>query len=508
MVTSETTWTESTADFTETSYSRAADGIWLIGSPILLVLGSVGNILSIAVMTRRSLRETTARLLLIILAFADLLNLYSGLLRHWVRVAFGVDVRELSNASCKIHIYVVYFAVHFESWLLVIITIERFVAVFFPHKSRIFFTQQRAVMAVSFIAVVLLLLNAHFFWTTFMAYDELGGYCDYKPFFDEAWVWIDLFLASLGPFAVMITLNCAIAYKLHQHRKYRREQCVSQRPSEARQSRLTIMLLSVSVTFFITTLPLCIHLILVNGIFLEVTDPQTIASISLSFAICSILAYTNNSINFFLYCMGGQRFRRELVGMCSCRCCHKGVEPDLTVTGNTGYPSDRHDRYGSSGTAEVETIRKDEVDIIKEKLSYSEQGEQSEVTLSREGYIKHVNVDSDMGTELGKDQAITTVATDSGRRTASDTTLNMSDKQSYNSQVVDKEDGQGGEGRRATLSGIRGCLQQVHVVNERMCQSEEHVFDKKGDAERVRNKASLGSNVGGWVNEAVLIGSE
>ena len=44
----------------------------------------------------------------------------------------------------------------------------------------------------------------------------------------------------------------------------------------------------------------------------------------------------NNSINFFLYCMGGNRFRRELAAMC--RCCGRGarqVHPDISQTGTT-----------------------------------------------------------------------------------------------------------------------------------------------------------------------------
>ena len=52
--------------------------VWKVGSPILLAVGTVGNILSILVLTRKKLRKITTMFYLAVLAFADLAVLYTG----------------------------------------------------------------------------------------------------------------------------------------------------------------------------------------------------------------------------------------------------------------------------------------------------------------------------------------------------------------------------------------------------------------------------------------------
>ena len=62
-------------------------------SPVLLLVGTVGNVLSILVMSRRSLRGSQASLYLIVLAVSDIMALYTGLLRHFLHKVFDLDIR-------------------------------------------------------------------------------------------------------------------------------------------------------------------------------------------------------------------------------------------------------------------------------------------------------------------------------------------------------------------------------------------------------------------------------
>ena len=62
--------------------------IWKVVPPILILLGTIGNSLSILVLTRRSIRVSTTALFLTVLACVDLLVLYSGLLRQWLIYLF------------------------------------------------------------------------------------------------------------------------------------------------------------------------------------------------------------------------------------------------------------------------------------------------------------------------------------------------------------------------------------------------------------------------------------
>ena len=76
--------------------------MWRVYPPILLVVGSLGNSMSIAVLSRKGMRRSNAAVYLIVLSVVDLLVLYTGLLRQWIRYYFNTDVRHFGPVSCKV----------------------------------------------------------------------------------------------------------------------------------------------------------------------------------------------------------------------------------------------------------------------------------------------------------------------------------------------------------------------------------------------------------------------
>ncbi|CAG2221375.1 unnamed protein product [Mytilus edulis] len=80
--------------------------------------------------------------------------------------------------------------------------------------------------------------------------------------------------------------------------------------------RMTAMLLSVTFTFIIMTAPKTILFCIRNEVFMflkyNTYDFQEIALYTLITRIADLCMYTNHAINFFLYCVSGQRFRKEM----------------------------------------------------------------------------------------------------------------------------------------------------------------------------------------------------
>ena len=76
--------------------------VWRVCSLGLLVLGTLGNIMSIAVLSRKEMLRSNATVYLIVLSVSDILVLYTGLLRQLIRVFFHVDIRHGGNISCKV----------------------------------------------------------------------------------------------------------------------------------------------------------------------------------------------------------------------------------------------------------------------------------------------------------------------------------------------------------------------------------------------------------------------
>ena len=79
--------------------------------------------------------------------------------------------------------------------------------------------------------------------------------------------------------------------------------------------RLTVMLLTVSFTFLITTLPMNVSIIASAFWNRQSDDLARMSKFQLVFTVAEMLMYLNHSVNFFLYCATGQKFRSEMVRM-------------------------------------------------------------------------------------------------------------------------------------------------------------------------------------------------
>ena len=88
-----------------------------------------------------------------------------------------------------------------------------------------------------------------------------------------------------------------------------------------KEAQLTAMLLAVTFVLLTLTLPQYIRYVL--AVFIDYTSSAHAYSAFMLFVhITNKLYFTNNGINFFLYCIGGSKFREDLRRLCSCCCGH------------------------------------------------------------------------------------------------------------------------------------------------------------------------------------------
>ena len=319
---------------------QASEVIWKVVPPVLILFGSIGNILSIVVLTRKSIRNSATALYLTFLAFSDILVLYTGLLRQWIFYVFEYDIRHLSEAVCKIHLWLVYTSLDFSAWILMALTMERVMATWWPFRARRLCSRLNAAVLIMAILFLLLAINSHFMYgmTHETNVDENGtvstvenclavneGYID---FLRKVWSWIDFGMFCLFPLSVIVVGNiCILANVMRSQRRLsavslQQEETRSRRRSSSGRggkfSSLTAMLLVLNTVFLITTLPISVYNIGYNH-WVYTSNHQTIASLELWWAIVNMLMYTNNSVNFLLYCLSGSRFRKEAKKLfCGC----------------------------------------------------------------------------------------------------------------------------------------------------------------------------------------------
>ena len=317
---------------------KSADYMWKILSPVLILFGSIGSIITVIVLSREKPRKTSTSYYLMALAISDFLALNTGLLRQWIKYAFTVDIREdLSEFGCKLHWCIVYLVTQVSSWMLICVTLERLISTWFPHRRNFICTTRSAIGFVIAVVFILLILNSHYFYGYGTLISTNGTetnytncvplYPAYERFVLYEWVWIDLCIFYLIPVFVLLVGNCAIIYKvISSQRKTRRTivpsitqtgnaQTANTQTTNSKQKRrisqLTITLMLLSAVFFLCITPIVVY---------PIGEPFWKAGASnehLAFlfwweTFANLMMYVNHSINCLLYYLSGTKFRKEV----------------------------------------------------------------------------------------------------------------------------------------------------------------------------------------------------
>ena len=292
--------------------------LWLnrIVFPILFLIGTVGNILSILVFARIKRKMLPISPYLIALAVFDTLILWIDLPRHWIFKSFGYDFRIAHLWLCKTYTFVFFYIIHVAAWIIVVITVHRMITACFPSAKAL--TGNRAMKIVlPCLLVIMAGIYVHMFWTMTLVDDYYGDGSNFticttskEEMHTEIWkafIWIDFTLSSIAPFIIIIVANLVtICRVVCSARDVSRERDVN---------RLTAMVLTISFVFLILTCPLNILYFINDWYALWHTEmPPNVASFVGTFF--NILFYSNSAINFLLYLMTVPAFWRELTKLC------------------------------------------------------------------------------------------------------------------------------------------------------------------------------------------------
>ena len=314
---------------------RVAEDIRLYLPMIFVFVGTFGNLLSLIVLLRPRMRTKSTFAFLTVLAVADTAVLYFMPFRIWVGI-LSEDKFMTHAHVCKFITYTGYVFSEFSAGILVLVTIERFIVVQDPLAGPLMCSVRRAYAAMAVLLAALMSIHMHLFWTVDVSVVELHNHnisicsaaAGHELLIEKVWPWVDILLYSLIPFGGIMTLNALIIRKTHAAGKSRQQLRVPIRrltslSKDEDTTRLTFMLLTLTFTFLVTTIPLCICSI-VTALRLPYTtthNPKTheeLAQQELARAVTQVLMFANHSMNFFLYCLTGNKFRQELRQLLCC----------------------------------------------------------------------------------------------------------------------------------------------------------------------------------------------
>jgi hypothetical protein len=276
----------------------------------------------IGVMTRKHNRENSTCFLMAVLSVVDLLANVALLPLQWLPTAMAPHL--MTSTYCGISSYIINTLSVSSIVVLTYMTAQRVNCVYCPLEARAILsnikrTRRTVIGLLLFVVVWVIPL------TFTMVRKEPTGhnwdirFCTSK--YQHATIFkiymaAEAVLFSLVPFGIILGSNIAILVKMNAAVK---ERARLQHTMEKNESSRTKMLLLISFAFLILVAPLRVIYLVSISIRRVSTTPVTEAKLDLAIVIGFQLLFLNNSVNFYLYILGGgKKFKSDLKSLCTC----------------------------------------------------------------------------------------------------------------------------------------------------------------------------------------------
>ena len=301
----------------DTNFQRANESVvpnlvMVLPSLLFSAIGIIANTLVIIVIVKGSLSHMVFMSILMLLAITDnvTLCLSNLLLRELFGRIFGESI-----LSCQILTFLAPCSGLFSSWLIVLVSVERFIAVFFPLKVHIYFTLKRSYILMALVAIMSCISSVSYLFVVNIDVEDGYPYCQYKwesVNFGLAHMILSALLYSILPFSIISILNILIVSRLRSKPKFNVQ---NPKRVSSRDKSLVIMMFAICIVFAVTTFPISLSMLITSAI-QHVPDRNAFSEWFYVFSL--VLANINHCVNFFFYCITGTVFRKALFRLFRC----------------------------------------------------------------------------------------------------------------------------------------------------------------------------------------------
>ena len=304
-VTSRDSFMEEVRIFTLFKIATFINTYWF---PVLVPIGLVGNTLSFIVMIKPNNRKMSTCIYMATISVNDNLLM---LLCCYDYLVSALQVHERNLIECQLISVVFLFTLQNCTYLILVMTIDKYIAIRLPHKAATYSTPGRTKWIVVGLCVCVFIYNIpHFFLS-----HVIGGQCfaySVDKLITKVYSWFSFVLNAVIPFTMLIHMNYVIVKTVrNSHKSYIANGMKTRSTTmKSAESQLTIMLLLVTTLFFILLCPTYIRFIYL--LLTEQDTPRQYANSMFLYQITSKLYTTNSGINFLLYCISGKKFRNDL----------------------------------------------------------------------------------------------------------------------------------------------------------------------------------------------------
>lgn len=282
---------------------------------LVIALGLIGNMLTVIVLTRRTMHSSTNCYLTALAVWDTMVLLGTLFLMTLAQLSLSYEEQILPYVA--VYIYpLALVAQTVTVWLTVSFTVERYIAVCFPLKAASMCTVARARIVITSVSLGSVLYNACRWFEYEITYvNDNNNTNSTKLAFQETahgnnFVYRRVYLAYMYPFIMFLIpllslaiLNTCLIMAVKQSQKQRRDMNVRQ----SRENNVTIMLVIVVIVFMLCQFPALIYNVAFAINQTKLRDSYGWEVLS---AIRNFMVTLNSAVNFMLYCAFGQKFRR------------------------------------------------------------------------------------------------------------------------------------------------------------------------------------------------------
>ena len=227
-----------------------------------------------------------------------------------------------------------------STFCILTMTFERYYSITKPHKAASFNTVKRAKIIVVCIAIIATIYSIPHYFLTIpdgTACVFYGTKMDHIA--SQMYYWLDQMVYFGFPFVTLLVFNTIIIHTLrkrsstllggshesHDQSNQNTEKTMKLKSSER---QIVIMLLSVTFSYLILMIPVTVYsayTFLVD----YTSSPKKYAIFHLFVSLGVKTFSTNYGINFYLYCITGQKFRSDLINLLKsvfCSFCNKPAQ--------------------------------------------------------------------------------------------------------------------------------------------------------------------------------------
>ena len=303
----------------------AKQGWFQVAIPIISVLGVIGNLLNLTVLTQRRLLssmdilEKSATHGLVALAISDMLFCATLFPHCFIDEVDMVDESHLYRIYYKIYgISLVNLFLMTSTWLIVTMSVSRYLVVVYPLHARSRLTTFRTLVAIVLVFVISTVMTLPSF-----LHAKVGQCCatnpsvqyELKRTFNEditEWLlwyvrWIWPLLAGFIPFGILAFCNTRLIWELKKATNTRQRTARGQIVRNSSQKvTLTLVIIVLMLLFLVAPSEILRY---INPYEFWGVDGFTVASVT------NVLQAINFAFNFILYCAVSASFRQTFKSM-------------------------------------------------------------------------------------------------------------------------------------------------------------------------------------------------